>query len=70
MKQTEFIDPKDFYQNLGRKDKGKFLRYLTKRYDYPAATMSAKLRENSNVELRKDELENLIKIISEEIWKN
>ena len=63
------VDPQVYYQQLSKKDKGKFLRYLSRQYDYPSSTMSAKLRENPNNKLRKDESENIIKTIKEGLWK-
>ena len=68
MQQTN-IDPQVYYQNLSKKDKGKFLRYLSRRFDYPSSTMSGKLRENPTGNLRKDERENIIKTIEEGLWK-
>lgn len=68
MQQTN-IDPQVYYQNLSKKDKGKFLRYLSRRFDYPSSTMSGKLRENPIGNLRKDERENIIKTIEEGLWE-
>ena len=68
MQQTN-IDPQVYYQNLSKKDKGKFLRYLSRRFDYSSSTMSGKLRENPIGNLRKDERENIIKTIEEGLWK-
>ncbi len=69
MAENEKIDVRVYYQSLSKKDKGKFLRYLTQRYDYPTATMSGKLRENNVSELRRDELENITKTIETGIWR-
>jgi len=69
MSKNEVIDPTVYYQSLTKKEKGKFLRYLNFRYEYPPATMSGKLRENPVSELRRDERENLIRTIQEESWK-
>ena len=69
MAENQSIDVKVYYQSLTKKDKGKFLRYLSMRYDYPTATMSGKLRENSVSELRCDELENITKTIETGVWK-
>ncbi|MCH3994315.1 MAG: hypothetical protein LKE54_04560 [Prevotella sp.] len=73
MKQTigrkrKLVNPRDFYRELSRKDKGKFLLYLAKRYDYPTTTMSGKLRNNPTGELRKDEFENVSQAIEEGLW--
>ena len=62
------VNPRAFYRNLSRKDKGKFLLYLAKRYDYPTTTMSGKLRNNPKSELRRDEYENILKTIEEDLW--
>lgn len=69
MAENQSIDVRVYYQSLTKKDKGKFLRYLTQRYDYPTATMSGKLRENNVSELRRDELENITKTIETGVWK-
>lgn len=66
----ENVDPREYYINLSKKDKGKLLKYLLKRYDYVPSTMSAKLRENSISTLRKDEFENLQKTIKEGVWNS
>lgn len=63
------IDPRGYYQSLTKKEKGRFLRYLSRRYDYPSATMSGKLRENPVSDLRTDETENIIKTIEEGVWR-
>lgn len=69
MAENQSIDVRVYYQSLSKKDKGKFLRYLTQRYDYPTATMSGKLRENNVSDLRRDELENITKTIESGVWK-
>lgn len=69
MAENQSIDVRVYYQSLSKKDKGKFLRYLSTRYDYPTATMSGKLRENNVSELRRDELENITKTIETGVWR-
>ena len=69
MAENQSIDVRVYYQSLSKKDKGKFLRYLSMRYNYPTATMSGKLRENNVSELRRDELENITKTIETGVWK-
>lgn len=69
MAENQSIDVRVYYQSLSKKDKGKFLRYLSMRYDYPTATMSGKLRENNVSDLRRDELENITKTIETGVWK-
>jgi hypothetical protein len=69
MAKSQNLDPKDYYQSLTKKEKSRFLRYLSQRYDYPSATMSGKLRENPASDLRRDERENIIKTIEEGLWR-
>lgn len=69
MAEIQSIDVRGYYQSLPKKEKGKLLRYLSQRYDYPTATMSGKLRENYVSELRRDELENITKTIETGVWK-
>ena len=68
MAENQKVDVRVSYQNLPKKDKGKFLRYLSKKYDYPASTMSGKLRENPISSLRRDEELNIIQTINEGLW--
>lgn len=68
MPKSQNLDPKDYYQSLTKKEKSRFLRYLSQRYDYPSATMSGKLRENPVSDLRRDERENIIHTIEEGLW--
>ena len=46
MAENQSIDVRVYYQSLSKKEKGKMLRYLSQRYDYPSSTMSGKLRKN------------------------
>lgn len=69
MAENQRIDVRVYYQSLTKKEKGKFLRYLSQRYDYSTATMSGKLRENNVSELRRDELENITKTIETGVWR-
>ncbi len=69
MAEIQRIDVRGHYQSLTKKEKGKLLRYLSQRYDYPTATMSGKLRENYVSELRRDELENITKTIETGVWR-
>lgn len=62
------IDVRGYYQSLTKKEKGKFLRYLTRKYDYPTSTISAKLREGSVLTIRFDEEMNIKKTIDEGLW--
>lgn len=62
------VNPRDYYQSLSRKEKGKFLLYLAKKYGYPPSTMSAKLRENYITLIRDNELKDLQKTINSGVW--
>lgn len=69
MAENQSIDVRVYYQNLTKKEKGKFLSYLNQEYDYSASTMMAKLRKNPISTLRKDEELNIIKTINEGLWR-
>ena len=69
MAENEKIDVRVYYQSLSKKDKGKMLRYLSQRYDYPSSTMSGKLRKDPVSPLRRDEEENIIKTIETSVWR-
>lgn len=69
MSKKGILNPQDFYRGLNRKEKGKFLLYLSQRFSYPSSTISAKLRESPISELRKDEYENIMTTIESGIWK-
>ncbi len=68
MAENQEIDVRVYYQNLSKKEKGKLLRYLTQRFDYPASTMSGKLRADAVSPLRRDEEENIINTIKSSLW--
>ena len=55
MKKEKTIDVRVYYQKLSKKEKGLFLRYLSRTYDYPASS--------------KDEEMNIMKTIEEGLWK-
>lgn len=69
MAEKRSIDVRVYYQSLTKKEKGKLLRYLSQRYDYPASTMSGKLRGVPVSSLRRDEEENIIETIETGIWR-
>ena len=46
MAENQSIDVRVYYQSLSKKEKGKMLRYLSQRYEYPSSTMSGKLRKD------------------------
>lgn len=69
MAENQSIDVRVYYQSLSKKEKGKMLRYLSQRYDYPSSTMSGKLRKYPVSPLRRDEEENIIKTIETGVWR-
>lgn len=69
MAENQSIDVRVYYQSLTKKEKGKMLRYLSQRYDYPSSTMGGKLRKNPIGQLRRDEQENIIKAIETGVWR-
>lgn len=69
MAENPVIDVRGYYHSLSKKEKGKFLRYLTVEYGYPASTMIGKLRSRPVSPLRRDEEMNLAKTINEGLWK-
>lgn len=69
MSEKQSVDVRVYYQSLTKKEKGKLLRYLSLRYDYPASTMSGKLRDCAVSSLRKDEEENIARVIESGVWK-
>ena len=54
MSNFQHVDPRDYYQSLTKKEKSKFLLYLSGRYGYKSGTISGKLRSLPSGELRKD----------------
>lgn len=69
MAENQSVDVRVYYRSLSKKEKGKLLRYLSQRYDYPASTISGKLRENPISPLRRDEEENITKAIQSGVWR-
>ncbi len=69
MAKNQSIDVRVYYQTLSKKEKGKMLRYLSQRYEYPSSTMSGKLRKEPVSPLRRDEEENIIKTIETGVWR-
>lgn len=69
MAENQNLDVRVYYQSLSKKEKGKLLRYLSQRYDYPASTISGKLRESPISPLRRDEEENITKAIQSGVWR-
>ena len=70
MEENQNIDVRVYYQDLSKKDKGLFLRYLSRKYDYPASTICGKLRKKPISSLRRDEELNIIQTIHEGLWKH
>lgn len=69
MEHLQMTDPRVYYQSLSKKEKSRFLRYLSQRYDYAPTTISGKLRVNYVSDLRRDERENLCKTIQSGAWR-
>lgn len=68
MDENQNVNVRVYYGNLSKKDKGKFLRYLSKKYEYSASTMSGKLRSKPVSSLRRDEELNILQTINEGLW--
>lgn len=62
------LDVRVYYSGLTRKEKSRFLKYLTVRYDYNARTMTAKLARGK-LSMRRDEKENIIRTIESGAWR-
>jgi hypothetical protein len=69
MAENKSIDVRGYYQSLSKKEKGQFLRYLTMNYGYSVHTLSAKLRENTNLKLRKNEELDIMETVSRGLWR-
>lgn len=69
MGKNNTVNVRDYYKGLSKLEKGQFLAYLLKRYDYKTSTISGKLRENNVSRLRADELENIQKTIKTGVWR-
>lgn len=69
MAEKKHIDVRDYYQSLSKKEKGQLLRYLTINYGYSVHTLSAKLRENTNLKLRKNEELDIMETVSGGLWR-
>ena len=63
------INPMEFYQNLSKQDKTKFLAYVFRKEGISPITLSGKLRENPRSHLRYEEGKILEEIIKSEEWK-
>lgn len=63
------INPMEFYQNLCKEDKTKFLAYVQRKEGYSTVTMSGKLRENPVSHLKYEEGKVLEHIIATGEWK-
>lgn len=69
MAENQMTDVRVYYQNLTKKEKGKFLRYLSSKFEYPSSTMGGKLRKKPISPLRRDEELNIIQTIKEGVWR-
>ena len=63
------VNPMDFYQNLSRDDKTKFLSCAAWKLGISTITLSGKLRENPISHLRYEQGKALEQIIESEEWK-
>ena len=69
MTEKQNIDVRGYYQSLSKKEKGQLLRYLTMNYGYSVHTLSAKLRENTDLKLRQNEEMDIEDTIREGVWR-
>ncbi len=69
MTEKQHIDVRGYYQSLSKKEKGQLLRFLTIHYGYSVHTLSAKLRENSELTLRQNEEMDIADAIREGAWR-
>jgi len=69
MTEKQNIDVRGYYQSLSKKEKGQLLRYLTMRYGYSVHTLSAKLREKTELTLRQNEEMDIADTIREGVWR-
>ena len=69
MKEKQHINVRGYYQSLSKKEKGQLLRFLTIHYGYSVHTLSAKLRENSELTLRQNEEMDIADAIREGAWR-
>lgn len=70
--QMEVVEKKDldirvYYKNLTKKDKGRFISFLVKRFDVNYSTIVAKL--NARSKMKQLETEAITKVINEGLWK-
>lgn len=66
---VSIVSPRDYYTNLQKKDKTKFLNFLIKKYEFNYSTLRNKLARNSLGELSKLEKIAIERIILTEEWK-
>lgn len=70
MEKKNELDVRGYYQSLSRSERGKFLKYLFLRYEYNPRTMSMKLNGSIYAaKIRRDERENIEKVISSGVWR-
>lgn len=69
MSEKEKINPMEFYQNLTKEEKTKFLAYLQKTEGFNSVTMSGKLREKPVSHLKYEEGKVLEQVIQSGEWK-
>lgn len=61
------LDIRVYYKNLRKKDKGRFVSFLVKRFDMNYATIMSKL--NARSKMNQLEMEAITKVINEDLWK-
>lgn len=70
MEKKNELDVRGYYQSLSRSERGQFLKYLFLRYEYNPRTMSMKLNGSIYAaKIRRDERENIEKVISSGVWR-
>ncbi|KXB86075.1 hypothetical protein HMPREF3034_00023 [Prevotella sp. DNF00663] len=63
------VDPRDYYRNLRKRDKSKFLQYLTNTYGMNINTIRAKLADRPHAHLTILEEITLVQVIISNSWK-
>ena len=61
------LDIRVYYKKLRKKDKGRLVSYLIKRFDMNYATVMSKL--NCRSKMTQLEIEAITNVINEELWK-
>lgn len=69
MTENAVLTPQDYYENLDRKNKGKFLEYLITRYGFKYTTIRAKLTRVRGVLRKYEQMSVQEAIDNENVWK-